>query len=228
MAASPTGVVANSIGQAESQRSGWHREPPGQACISRAGVLPCGAERRERKNEQGQGGGQSPRGHIPPPVSPGVAGGIPEGRYDRNRGDNRSRCRQHGRPSAGAPWTPHQQPGTGQRQAHRGIGCWPPGHNVRRAEIGLYEQLIDTETAAQGVFGQDHRAEDRVEHARCQRRSRPSPDQRDERDPGQKTASAVLNDIGFRCRSAKRPWPAQTRLPSPSGPRRRTAGRRPG
>ena len=120
-----------------------------------------------------------------PPVSRGVAGGVSEGRLDRDRGDDRCCCGQHDRPPAGAPWTPHQQARTDQRQAHRGVDRHPPGHSVRPGDIGLHEQLIDAEIVAEGVLGEYQRAEDRVKQARGQRRPGVSPGQRDECDPGQ-------------------------------------------
>jgi len=56
---------------------------------------------------------------------------------------------------------------------------------VRRGDVGLHDQLIDAEIAVEGVFGQYHHAQDRVEQA-CRQRcpGPPPPGQHDERDPG--------------------------------------------
>jgi len=125
--------------------------------------------------------------------------GLPartEGRYDRNRGDDTSCRGQHGRPRAGAPWTRRQQARAGQRQARRAVDRHPPGHIVRPADIGLHDQLIDAETAAEAVFGQDHRAEDHVEQAAASAAQAASWPERRAR-PVTARASAVLKVIGL-------------------------------
>ena len=158
-----------------------------------------------------------------PPVSGGVACGVPEGRYGRNHADDTSRRGQRGRPSAGAPWTPPGRAAPASTR-HTAVLIAVLRHHVRRAEIGLHEQLIDAETAAEDVFGQYHRAEDRVEHACGQRRPGRFLASATSATPVTTKASAVLNDIGFWLPKRKMTVARTNQATITSGPRRRTAG----
>ena len=163
------------------------REPPGKPRVAARGNRARPREQADGNGEHGDGGEEGHGGPVQP---------------RRSRAECRWRARRstvtamppmkdprhghRGGPHAAPPRTAHQEGRADQHQAHRGDDRRPSRDVGPRVEVSPHHQLVDAETTAQRVLGQDQQAQGHVEHAGHQRWPGPAPGGRGQRGPGQR------------------------------------------